>query len=109
MYAVSPLLSARIRHFLKRAVGLTLASLLTLTLVAYLADYAAFRYRVAANRQPFGQITVTSYDAVQQKNGRTEFLFNSPQTQTCVHSLFSHGGFEPCWYLQRHTEQRTDI
>ena len=106
---MSPVLSARIRHFLKRAVGLTLISLLTLTLVAYAADYAVFRYRVAANRQPFGQITVTTYDAVQQKNGKTEFLFNPPQAQTCVHSLFSHAGFVPCWYLQRHIEQRTDI
>ena len=103
------MLSARIRHFLTRAVGLTLLSLLTLTLIACAVDYAVFRYRVAANHQPFGQVTVTSYDAVQQKNGRTEFLFNPPQTQTCVHSLFSHAGFVPCWYLQRHTEQRTDI
>jgi hypothetical protein len=106
---VSPVLSARIRHFLIRAVGLTLLSLLTLTLIAYVADYAVFRYRVAANRQPFGQFTVTTYDAVQQKNGKTEFLFDPPQAQTCVHSLFSHAGFVPCWYLQRHTEQRTNI
>jgi len=80
-----------------------------LTLVAYAVDYAVFRYRVAANRQPFGQITVSSYDAVLQKNGKTQFIFNPPELQTCVHSLFPHAGFVPCWYLQRHTEPRTDI
>ena len=78
------------------------------TLIAYTVDYAVFRYRLSANRA-YGQVTVTSYDAVQQKNGRTEFLFNPPQTQTCVNSLFPRAGYLPCWYLERHTEQRTDI
>lgn len=86
-----------------------LSSALGLTLLAYAVDYAVFRYRVATNRQPFGQITVTSYDAVTQKNGKTEFLFNPPEAQTCVNALFPRGGYVPCWYLQRHTEQRTNI
>jgi hypothetical protein len=90
-------------------VAVGLASAVGIMICAYAADYALFRYRVAANRQPFGQITVNSYDAVQQKNGKTEFLFNPPVTQTCVHALFPHAGFVPCWYLQRHTEPRTDI
>lgn len=84
-------------------------SVLSLTLLAYGADYAVFRYRVASHRQPFGQVTVLPYDAVLQKSGKTQFIFNPPEVQTCVHALFPHGGYEPCWYLQRHTEQRTDI
>jgi hypothetical protein len=79
-----------------------------IALVAYLADYAVFRHRVATN-QGFGQVVVTNYDAVQQKNGKTEFLFDLPQAQTCVNALFPREGFPPCWYLQRHTEQRTNI
>lgn len=78
-------------------------------LFAYAGDYLLFRYRVAENRQPFGQITVSSYDAVRQKNGKTEFIFNPPEVQTCVRALFPRLGYKPCWYLQRHTEQRTDI
>jgi hypothetical protein len=46
---------------------------------------------------------------VAQKNGKTEFLFNPPQTQTCVNALFPREAYVPCWYLQRHTEQRTNI
>jgi len=79
-----------------------------LVAIAYAIDYGVFRYRVAANRG-FGQVTVNSYEAVRQKNGKTEFLFDQPQAQTCVNSLFPHAGYAPCWYLQRHTEQRTDI
>jgi len=41
--------------------------------------------------------------AVAQKNGKTEFLFNPPEPQTCVTALFPRAGYVPCWYLQRHT------
>jgi hypothetical protein len=99
----------RIRHFLKQFLLFGLACLAILTLISYVIDSIVFRYRVSTNRQPFGQFTVNSYDAVQQKNGKTEFLFNPPEAQTCVHALFPHDAFVPCWYLQRHTEQRTNI
>jgi hypothetical protein len=101
-------MSAEIRRWLKRFAGLTIAFAAGLVLVAYAVDYGVFRYQVNAGKA-FGQITVTSYDAVQQKSGSTQFLFKPPQAETCVKSLFPHDGFVPCWYLQRHTEQRTDI
>ena len=91
-----------------RLVGLILASAVSITLIAYVIDYGVFRHRIRAKRA-FGQVTVTNYDAVLQKNGKTEFLFDPPQLQTCVNSLFPHAGYPPCWYLQRHTEQRTNI
>jgi hypothetical protein len=106
---VSPVLSGKIRRLLFRIAAAAFLSALSLTILAYGTDYAVFRYRVAANRQPFGQVTVTRYDAVAQKNGRTQFIFNPPEAQTCVHALFPRAGFVPCWYLQKHTEQRTDI
>jgi uncharacterized membrane protein len=106
---VSSSLRARIKHFLKRIIILGFACGAGLTLLAYGIDFAVFRYRVATNRQAYGQITVSSYDSVLQKNGKTQFIFNPPAAQTCVHSLFPYGGFVPCWYLQRHTEPRIDI
>jgi len=106
---VSPVTSARVRHLLIRLAAGTLLSAVVIAGLAYAGDYAVFRYRVARGLQPFGQVTVTHYDAVQQKNGKTEFLFDPPQVQTCVNSLFPHAGYAPCWYLQRHTEERTNI
>jgi uncharacterized membrane protein len=106
---VSSTLRVRIKHFLKLLAVAGLAAGLGITIVVYAVDYALFRYRVAANREPFGQMKVSSYDAVKQKNGKTEFIFNPPEQQTCVHALFRHSGFVPCWYLRRHTEPRTDI
>jgi hypothetical protein len=83
--------------------------ILVLVGLAYALDYAVFRYRISTNRQPFGQVTVSSYDAVLQKNGKTSYFFNPPQAEICANSLFPQNGYTPCWYLQRHTEPRTDI
>jgi hypothetical protein len=106
---VSSASRAKIKHFLKRAVVVGLSFALGVTGFAYAVDYGVFRYRVAANRQPFGQVTVLPYYAVPQKSGKTQYIFNPPESQTCVHALFPRAGYVPCWYLERHIEQRTDI
>ena len=82
---------------MKRLLIITLASLSAL----YIGDYVSIRYRLAKNRAPFGVVTVQRYYAVPQKNRKTEFYFDQPETQSCVHSLFPHFGYSPCWYLNR--------
>jgi hypothetical protein len=106
---VSTVLRERVKLLVKLSLPIAISSALFLTALAYAIDSIVFRYRLSTNRQPYGQFTVNSYDAVQQKNGKTEFLFNPPEAQTCVHALFPHDAFVPCWYLRRHTEQRTNI
>jgi hypothetical protein len=106
---VNSLLWARIKQFLKRLIIIALSSTLAVAALTYAVDYAILRYRVSTNNQPFGQVMVSPYDAVAQKNGKTEFIFEPAQAQTCVNALFPHSGFEPCWYLRRHAEPRTDI
>ncbi len=77
--------------------------------LTYAVDYLVFHYRVSHNRQPYGQVTVYAYDAIPQKSGKTELIFDPPELQTCVNALFPHSGDEPCWYLRRHNEPRTDF
>lgn len=84
---------------------IVIAILIILALV-YLADDLAIHYRILRSREPFGTVTIQRYDAIAQKNGKTEFDFEAPVTQRCVHSLFPHMGYQPCWYLSRHAEQR---
>jgi hypothetical protein len=79
------------------------------TAVVYILDYAVLRVRIATNHNPFGTVTVRPYYAVPQKNHKTEFLFDDPQNETCVHSLFPHAGDSPCWYLNGHREKRINI
>ena len=105
---MSLVLRARVKHFLKRLLFVGLASLLGLTVLAYVVDYAVFRQRLSSNRQPFSQITVYGYDAVPQKNGKTQFIFDPPRLETCANALFPRSGYVPCWYLKRNSQPRTD-
>jgi hypothetical protein len=77
--------------------------------LAFAVDFAIFRMRVSGNRNPYGSVMVSRSYAVLQKNGKTEFIFDPPQPETCVHALFPHAGMQPCWYLSSHSEQRTNI
>ena len=98
-----------LQHALKRFLKITVASGATALVLVYTGDYALFRYRSASNRIPYGSVAVRHYYAVQHKDGKTEFLFDPPTAQICVHSVFPHGGHTPCWYLVRHNEPRTEI
>jgi hypothetical protein len=86
------------------AVALLLGSALL-----YASDYLILRYRVAANRNAYGTVTVQPYYAVPRKDHRTEYLFDDPQDQTCVNSLFPHFGDRPCWYLIRNKQKRINM
>jgi hypothetical protein len=77
--------------------------------LAYGLDYLVLRVRAATNRNAYGSVTVNHYTAVLEKNGKTTLTFDPPTPWTCVNSLFPHQGWMPCWYLSRHTDQRTDI
>jgi len=77
--------------------------------LAYAIDFTVFRIRIATNHNPYGSVTVSHYYAVAQKSGKTQFIFEPPQDESCVNALFPHLQQMPCWYLGRHPEQRTDI
>jgi hypothetical protein len=77
--------------------------------ILYAADYLVLRYRVTTNRNPYGTVTVQPYYAVPRKDHRTEYLFDDPQDETCVHSIFPHFGDSPCWYLNRNKQKRIDM
>lgn len=98
-----------LRQRLRRAVIASVVVLLSTALLAYGFDFAIFRVRVATHRNAFGSVVVNHYTAVLQKNGKTQFTFDPPQPWTCVNTLFPHAGCLPCWYLNRHPDQRTDI
>ena len=93
----------------KRFLKIGLLVLLGLVAAIYGGDYAVFRIRVAGNWNAYGTVTVDPYYAVAQKSGKTQFIFQPLQPQTCIHALLPHSGYSSCWYLSRHTEPRTDI
>jgi len=78
-------------------------------IVAFGTDYLIFRYRVSRSSAPFGSVTIHEYYAINEKNRRTEYVYKSTEQETCVHSLFGHSGYLPCWYARRHTEREAPI
>ena len=79
--------------------------------IVYAADYLSVQHRMAHRTQtdPLETTQVRPSYAVPLKNGKDEFDFLDPQPQTCVHSLFPHMGYNPCWYTKRQNLQPTLI
>jgi hypothetical protein len=72
----------------------------------YCGDYVVIK--IWAAKSPSAAFTVMKYRstmAIPHKDGRQEFVFGDPITETCVNSLFPHFGDRPCWYVrsQSHT------
>jgi hypothetical protein len=75
----------------------------------YGGDFLGLRYRMAANKNAFGSVTVDVYYSVKLKNGKTEFSYGGQQTFECPHSLFPQYLEKPCWYASRKKEMQIDI
>jgi hypothetical protein len=93
---------------MKRILMIASISLAAMLVVVYLVDYLSVRYRIPRSREPLGSVKTQTYYAIQKKNGTTEFIFNDPEDQTCVRSLFPHLGYCPCWYLSWKSTKRID-
>lgn len=98
-----------LRDKLRRGFMAILLSVLAVAVLTFGVDFLIFRIRVATNHDAYGSVTVNHYYAVLQKNGKTQFIFDPPQQELCVHALYPHADALPCWYLIRHTDPRTDI
>ncbi|MGA8267144.1 MAG: hypothetical protein WB787_05235, partial [Candidatus Acidiferrales bacterium] len=71
--------------------------------LVYIADYTLLRIKMA-RKDPstaYSIVKVQPLYAVPHKDGRAEYMFGEAQNQTCVHALFPHSGYSPCWYLNR--------
>ena len=88
---------------LVKRIALIIAGLLALV---YVGDYASLRIPIPKSRVRYSTVVVRPYYDVGLKSGKSEFYFLDPRKQTCVNSLFPHLGYNPCWYLRKHTHQR---
>jgi hypothetical protein len=71
--------------------------LIALIALLYAGDFLWFEYRMR-NAKPNDPLeVVTFYYATDIKGGKVEIFDTEPQTATCVHSIFPHQGYKPCW------------
>jgi hypothetical protein len=84
-------------------VGWVLGALLILAGIAYLGDSLYIRYEVAGANSAAAFGNVRFYYAANLKNGKVTIYQDSPQNEVCVHALFPHYGYRPCWFASRNT------
>ena len=89
----------------QRVVKRVLALLFAVTALTYAGDYLSFRVRLIHSKpaDPLESLTAPRILAIPEKGGKTSYEIdqqNPEQTVTCVHSLFPHAGFAPCWYAR---------
>lgn len=77
--------------------------------VLYAGDFLLLEFRIHKGEKPFDTVQVANYSAVPEKNNRVEFFYNDAEPVECVETLFPHFGDNPCWYLNRHRDTRTDL
>lgn len=90
----------------KRVLGVTLL----LFALVYAGDYLFVRVRMAYPKAgaALGSVTMERLYAIPLKNGKTEYEFDAVKPEVivpCVHSLFPHMGYRPCWYLRRNSQK----
>jgi hypothetical protein len=71
--------------------------------VLYSGDYALARHRMNASQHAgeVGSVEIVSMYEIPHKDGREEIIVGDSTVQPCIHSLFPHFGYTPCWYLKR--------
>jgi hypothetical protein len=87
-----------------------LISVLLVLALLYVGDFLYFRVRMLhpAPAHPLESLKTLRVLAIPEKNGKTEYEVdaqNPEQTITCVHSLFPHSGYSPCWYVKPRMNQ----
>ena len=82
--------------------------IVVLLALVYAGDDLAARLPIPRGRNPYGTVDLNTLYAIPEKNRKTEFVLGDPQTVTCLHALFPHFGYNPCWYVERKKTQRID-
>ena len=89
-------------------------ALCMLLALAYGYDYASVHSRVKSQKpgDPFDVVTYPHLLEIPQKGNKVDYELDaqSPmESDPCVHSLFPHYGYTPCWYVQRRSKNPTQM
>ena len=87
-----------------------LIAALLAVLLLYLGDALSVRLRSIRPQpnDPFETLTAPRILAIPENNGKISYepdIQQPMQTVTCVHSLFPHSGFPPCWQAKKQIQQ----
>ena len=94
----------------KKLVRRILLALAAAVALCYAGDSLWFRVSMMHPKpaDPLESLKAVRVLAIPEKGGKTSYEIdqrNPEQTVTCVHSLFPHAGFSPCWYVKPRINQ----
>lgn len=58
---------------------------------------------VLMRHEPYADVHIDRMLAITEKFNKIEYERTDPITERCVYSIFPHQGYNPCWYVTRHT------
>src|SRR5215813_1704776 len=88
----------------KKRIGDALMLLLAAALLLWLADWAVWRLRTWRGGG-YDTVQVNEVLLTPLKNHRMKVDEQNTTNQPCARALFPHNGFDPCWWLRRHSTQ----
>ncbi|MGA8305358.1 MAG: hypothetical protein WB723_06750 [Candidatus Acidiferrales bacterium] len=72
--------------------------------LVYAGDYLWARHLMAGGSSAaLGSVMVHHEWDIPRKDGRVEFDVDPAEAESCIHAMFPHFGYTPCWYAVRHT------
>lgn len=86
-----------------RLVRIGFMTLLGLVAFTYAADWTIFK----VEGSPTSKFTVSHFVSAPLKNNKEEIDYTGSEEVPCSITLFPQGGYTPCWWLRKHTNQVT--
>ncbi|MGA8035808.1 MAG: hypothetical protein WA823_13950 [Candidatus Acidiferrales bacterium] len=82
-----------------------IAVVLGFAILLFIGDYLVLKIRASTGNgsSAFGSISIIQ--GTPMKDGRVQIFTTDAQSETCVHSLFPHLGYRPCWYVKQNQMQ----
>jgi len=89
-------------------------TVLLLFAMVYGYDFASVRRRMSGHKpgDPFDTVTYPHILAIPEKGNKVEYALDAQapmETESCVHSIFPHYGYTPCWYVLRRSKTPTPM
>jgi hypothetical protein len=86
-----------------RWVRIGLLALAMVAVFSYAADWVIFKFEGS----PTSKFTVSHFVSAPLKNNKEEIDYTGSEEVPCSITLFPQGGYTPCWWLRKHTNQVT--
>ena len=92
-------------NLILKITGRALIAAIAAMVVLYGGDYIAAKRGVAKNQSAWIEsVKVQPMYIIPHKDSKAEYVFGEPQMVTCLHSIFPHFGYNPCWYVKKNAQ-----